>query len=85
MDWIRIRMDPELLPGSGTRKIQSWIQNKSFRIHNSDNTLKKLIFVGSGSVSFDSGSSQILIRIQPNFDPDPGSYTDSTDPDSQHL
>ena len=35
--WIRIRMDPELLPGSGsgTRKIQSWIRirNKSFRIH----------------------------------------------------
>ena len=29
-------MDPELLPGSGsgTRKIQSWIGNKSFRIHN---------------------------------------------------
>ena len=29
-------MDPELLPGSGsgTRKIQSWIRNKSFRIHN---------------------------------------------------
>ena len=29
-------MDPELLPGSGTRKIQSWIQirNKSFRIRN---------------------------------------------------
>ena len=36
MAWIRIRMDPELLPGSGTRKIQSWIwiRNKSFRIHN---------------------------------------------------
>ena len=36
--WIRIRMDPELLPGSGsgTRKIQSWIRirNKSFRIRN---------------------------------------------------
>ena len=34
--WIWIRMDPELLPGSGTRKIQSWIRirNKSFRIHN---------------------------------------------------
>ena len=29
-------MDLELLPGSGTRKIQSWIRirNKSFRIHN---------------------------------------------------
>ena len=26
MDWIRIRIDPELLPGSGTRKIQSWIR-----------------------------------------------------------
>ena len=36
MGWIRIRMDPELLPGSGSRKIQRWIriQNKSFRIHN---------------------------------------------------
>ena len=33
---IWIRMDPELLPGSGTRKIQSWIriQNKSFWIRN---------------------------------------------------
>ena len=29
MGWIRIRMDTELLPWSGTRKIQSWI-----RIHN---------------------------------------------------
>ena len=40
MAWIRIHMDPELLPGSGSRtlKIQSWIRirirNKSFRIHN---------------------------------------------------
>ena len=36
MGWIRIRMDPELLPGSGsgTQKIESWIRNKSFRIHN---------------------------------------------------
>ena len=35
---IRIRMDPEIFPGSGTRKIQSWIRirNKSFRIHNTD-------------------------------------------------
>ena len=39
---IRIRMDPELLPGSGsgsgTRKIQSWIRirNKSFRIQNTE-------------------------------------------------
>ena len=35
MVWIRIRMDPELLPesGPGTRKIQSRIRNKSFRIH----------------------------------------------------
>ena len=33
---IRIRMDLTLLPGSGTRKIKSWIRirNKSFRIHN---------------------------------------------------
>ena len=37
--WIRIRMDPELLPGSVTRKIQSWIRirNKSFRIHHCKN------------------------------------------------
>ena len=38
MGWIRIRihMDPELLPGYGTRKIQSWIRirNKSFLIRN---------------------------------------------------
>ena len=34
ISWIR--MDPELLPGSGTWKIQSWIRNKSFRIHNTD-------------------------------------------------
>ena len=36
--WIRICMDPELLPGSGTRKIQSWIRirYKSFRIRNTD-------------------------------------------------
>ena len=26
MGWIRIRMDLELLPRSGSRKIQSWIQ-----------------------------------------------------------
>ena len=40
MTGIRIRIDPELLPGSGsgTMKIQSWIwiRNKSFRIHNTD-------------------------------------------------
>ena len=44
MGWIliRIRMDPELLPGSGTQKIQSWIRirNKSFRIHNTGYKLK---------------------------------------------
>ena len=40
MGWIRIHMDPELLPlsGFGTRKFkaQSWIRirNKSLRIHN---------------------------------------------------
>ena len=38
MGWIRIRMDPEILPGSGsgTWKIQSWIRiwNNQFRIHN---------------------------------------------------
>ena len=39
MGWIRMCMDPELLPGSrsGSRtwKVQSWIWiwNKSFRIH----------------------------------------------------
>ena len=32
--WIRIRMDPELLSGSWTRKIQSWIRNKPFLILN---------------------------------------------------
>ena len=34
--WIQVRicMDPELLPGSVTQKIQSWIRNKSFRIIN---------------------------------------------------
>ena len=31
--WLRIRMDLELLPGSGTRKIQSWNRNISFRFH----------------------------------------------------
>ena len=36
MGWIRIRMDPELWPGSRFRKIQTWIRNKSFRIHNTD-------------------------------------------------
>ena len=41
MGWIRIRMDPELLPGSGTQKIQSWIRNKSFRIHNTGLNKKK--------------------------------------------
>ena len=36
MGWIRIRMDPELLHGSGTRKLKSWIRirNTSFQIHN---------------------------------------------------
>ena len=40
MGWIRIRMDPELLPGygSGTQKIQSWIRKKSFRIQYSGST-----------------------------------------------
>ena len=30
MGWIRIRMDPKLLPGSGsgTKKFQSWIRNR---------------------------------------------------------
>ena len=35
-------MDQELLPGSGsgTQKIQSWIWNKSFRIHNTGKNTK---------------------------------------------
>ena len=37
MGWIRIRMDPELLPGFGTQKIQSWIRNISIRIRNTGN------------------------------------------------
>ena len=37
MGWIWIRMDPELFPGSGTRKIQSWTRNKSFWICNTGN------------------------------------------------
>ena len=41
MGWIRIRMDPKLLPGSGTRKIQSWI-----RIHNTGYTDKKRWLMG---------------------------------------
>ena len=46
MGWIRIRLDPELLPGSGSRTqiIQSWIRirNKSFRIRNSGFQANKL-------------------------------------------
>ena len=40
---IRIRIDPELLPGSRTRKIQSWILilNKSSRICNTVYTVGK--------------------------------------------
>ena len=43
MAWIRIRMGPEILPGSGTRKIQSWIRirNISFRIHNTATNAEK--------------------------------------------
>ena len=56
MGWIRIRMDPTLLPGSGTRKIQSWIriQNKSFRIHNTGNkTFLQLLNCYKKTSSFD--------------------------------
>ena len=50
MGWIWIRMDPELLPWSryGTRKIQSCIRNKSFRIRNTvfyDLTATKSVFL----------------------------------------
>ena len=50
MGWIRIRMDPKLLPGSGsgTLKIQSWIWNKSFRIHNTGLVARFLSFISSG-------------------------------------
>ena len=43
-------MDPEILPGSGSRKIQSRIRNKSFRIRNTgiENQLIQLI---SGKIS----------------------------------
>ena len=47
---IRIHMDPEFSPGSGsgTRKIQSWIRiriwNKSFRIHNTSGHVKQKNF-----------------------------------------
>ena len=45
MGWIRIRMDPKLLPGSGsgTLKIQSWIWNKSFWIYNTGNEVKVVL------------------------------------------
>ena len=53
MAWIRIRMDPKLLPGSesGTRKIQSWIRirNKSLWIHNTAYSIIKLVLL---SVSY---------------------------------
>ena len=46
MGWIRIRMDPELLPGSGsgsgTRKIQSWIR---IRIRNKHSGSTTLLFI----------------------------------------
>ena len=45
MAWIRIRMDPELLHGSGARKIQSWIRNKSFLIHNTAVNPRSIIFL----------------------------------------
>ena len=48
MGWIQIRIYPELLPGSGSRKTQSWIRirNKSFQIHNTDLRAKQLLLVG---------------------------------------
>ena len=39
MGWIRIPMDPELLPVSGTKKIQSWIR---IRINHSGSTTLQL-------------------------------------------
>ena len=51
MGWIRIRMDPELLHGSETRKFQSWIRNTSFQIHN---TVFSSLFFYSGSASFNA-------------------------------
>ena len=43
MVWIRIRMYLELLPGSGTQKIQRRIRNKTFRIRNTNITVHKTI------------------------------------------
>ena len=56
--WIRIRMDPVLLPGSGsgTRKVQSWIRNKQFRIHN---TADMLACYG---IQSDGRSSRYLVK-----------------------
>ena len=44
MGWIWIRMDQELLLRSGTQKIQTWIRNKSFRIHNTEGELHILFY-----------------------------------------
>ena len=50
MGWIQIRLDQELLPGSGsgTWKIQNWIRirNKSFRIWNTDFKVRKITHRG---------------------------------------
>ena len=54
---IRIRMDPELLPGSGTRKIQSRIRNKSFRIHNTG-------FLVLGSIRILQNEKSVLLSIK---------------------
>ena len=41
MGWIQIRMDPELLTRSGTRKIQSWIRIRNTVNHSGSTTLEK--------------------------------------------
>ena len=68
MDWIRIRMDPELLHGSGTRKIQSWIRirNKSFQIHNT-----ALIYLPRYSLHFNPGFESVQFKFFPGSKYDP--------------
>ena len=60
MVWIRIRVDPELLPGSGTQEIQSWIQirNKSFRIHI---TLSNVVDSAAGEAENSLGSRRSTV------------------------
>ena len=73
MGWIRIHMDPELLPGSGTLKIQSWIRirNKSFRIHKvSACTMDLMDVIGQCyfSVILSKVMSYTFICFQVSFD-----------------